>query len=244
MTLLQIRNELGSRINQTDNSGNFVSTIVSTAESDRWINQAFEEVYMRYSLANREKFEQNSTFNIIADQNSYSLGGDAAKALAVIWLGIKFNTDDTDFMRIRPLDYPDTYYVLDREQFTQSSPKYHRTMQVVDTIPTVTLQIDPTPDASVTGGGRLLYIKAPAVLTADGDIPQRIPDQLHKAIIDGAAVNAFKKLGRADQKQDSEEDFTSKVEDFLAQDQSNKQDQNTRPRLRQSHVRRFYRRET
>ena len=53
MTLEEMRNDLGSLINQVDGSSEFASTHISDTEADRWLNQAREEIYMRYALENR-----------------------------------------------------------------------------------------------------------------------------------------------------------------------------------------------
>lgn len=242
MTLAEIRNELGSRINQTDGSGDFASTIITSTEADRWINQAMEQVYMWYALANREKFQQSATFNIVANQNSYTLGGDAATAMAIMWLGIKFNSTDSDFTRVWPMNYPDIYFQTDDEKYVQSDPHYYRTMTTVSSVPTNTIVIDPTPDANVTAGGKLIYLKPPATLSSDSDVPSRIPSQLHKHIVDGAAVNAFYKLERDDRAASFSKRFQSDIQAFIIQDLSNKQDMQTRPRPSVRDIDTFFRR--
>lgn len=219
MTLAQMRNNLGSLINQVDNSGNFSSTIITTAEANRWINQAFEEVYTYYALNDKTIFRQEATLDLEDGVTDYTFGGDATDVLAITWLGIKYSSTDTFFRKAVPRSYPDTL-LIGNETFDESAPVYYRITKKVSGTPTNGIRIDPAPDDNITAGLKLMYIEKPAELSSDSDSPARIPADLHKWIVLGASVNCFYKLEQDNRAEKMESRFQGKLLEFVSNTQT------------------------
>ena len=225
MTLEQLRNDLGSVINQTDSSGDFTSTIITSTEADRWLNQAFEEVYMRYAMANRVKFQRESYADTVADQDTYTFGGDATDLLGILWLGVKYASTDDDYTRARPMSYPDVM-LTGSEERTQTSPVYFRTSEVVSgaTVDGIKFAEGSVPDAAVTDGLKLLYIERPATLSDDADEPDKIPPELDKYIVYGAAEKCFLKMEQDSRASEFEQRFSAGIRSFVTEDQASRSD--------------------
>ena len=98
MTLEELRNDVGSMINQYDDTTeSFVPGFVTNGEVDRWINQAFEDVYKWYALANKGRFSSTATTDAIAGQAIYTLGGDAKDLLAIESVFVYLHPTDTKY---------------------------------------------------------------------------------------------------------------------------------------------------
>ena len=105
MNLKEIRDDIGSRINQyNDAAESFVSGFVTTGELNRWINQSFQDVYKWYALANRGRFSSTATTSTSAGQAVYTLGGDAEDLLAIESVFVLLKSTDTDYTRAYPID--------------------------------------------------------------------------------------------------------------------------------------------
>lgn len=214
MTFDTMRNDLGSLINQVDSSGVFSSTIITTTEADRWLNQAYEEVYMWYALANRVAFQQEATLDLSDGVSDYTFGGDATDVLAVLWLGLKYSATDTYYRRAVPRSYPDTL-LIGNETFDTGAPVYYRVTKKVSGTPINGIKIDPAPTDDVTTGLKIMYLERPAVLTGS-NTPTRIPSELHKWIVLGASVNCFTKLEQDSRAERMQNRFDKKMAEFMA----------------------------
>jgi len=239
MTLQDLRNDLGSLINQVDDSGAFVSSSISTAEADRWINEALRDVYLRYALQNKEALTQRGTFNIEDGIDTYTFGGDGVDILFVTQLGVKYTSTDTYFKRVRPMSYPDTQ-IIGNETYPSDAPVYYRVSKKVSGVPTNGVKLSPEPTEDVTGGAEIYYIEKHPVLVLTTDAVVRLPDNFASLIPYGAAVKAFHKLDLDNRALVMEKMFNGKIEQGIATDQTDSSDTVKRMRLSRTYFDKFY----
>lgn len=223
MTFLELRNDLGSLINQTDDSGVFVSTFITTAEANRWLNEAFQEVYKNYSLANRGRFGIEATANTVEDQDVYTFGGDANDLLAITWVGIKYKAADERHTRAENLDQPKAFQ-SGHEKWSKANPAYFERQIYNESSGHYELGVqfpeDCIPDASVTNGLKVMYLERPPKMENDTDIPEKLPKELHDMIVAGASIKAFKKMGNIETAQQMTGWFDRAVMNLFRQEQS------------------------
>jgi len=224
MTLLEILNDVGSRINQYNAStDSFVSGFVTTAEVKRWANQSFEEIYKWYALANKGRFSVSATVDTVEDQAIYTFGGDAADLLAIESVYIMYDTTDTDYTRVYPIEIND-FVLSGSEKVPSGCPRYSE-IQVYNTdtehyVLGIEFLEDCIPDEAVTDGLKVRYIERPPTMTADTDIPEKLPSELHKLVVIGAAIPAFEKMGDYQAAGYLENKYNSQIKSFFSQEQS------------------------
>lgn len=244
MTLAELRNDLGSTINQYNASSDvFVTGFVTTAEATRWLNQSFEELYKWYALANKGRFSVPATVDSVEDQAIYTFGGDAADLLALESVFIKYDTTDTDYTRAYPIEDSD-FYLVGSETAAQGAPRY-KEIQVYNTdtshyVLAVEFIEEGVPDTAVTGGIKINYIERPPKMTEETDIPEKLPSELHKFIVTGAAVNAFIKMGDTTMADYMENRYNMKIKSFFAQEQSLTSKGVKRIKMSRSDANKFY----
>jgi hypothetical protein len=224
MTLSEIRNDIGSKINQySDETDTFVEGFITETELDRWINQAFEELYMWYALANKGRFSVKATVDTVEDQGVYTFGGDATDLLALESVGIKYSSTDTYYKTAYP-NTPKRFYLEGGEEAAEGAPMYFE-RQIYDSVNeeyvlAIEFPEDCIPDTAVTDGLQVWYIERPPELSTGTDEPQKLPKELHKYIVIGASVPALEKMGEYDQASYLEGKFNTKVKSFFIQDQT------------------------
>jgi hypothetical protein len=224
MTFVQILNDVGSKINQYSTSTDaFVTGFVTTAEAKRWINQSFEDIYKWYALANRGRFSVSATVDTVKDQAIYTFGGDAADLLAIESVFIKYASTDTDYTRVYPIEVND-YLLEGSEKVPQGAPRYTE-LQVYNTdtqhyVLGIEFLEDCIPDPAVTDGLMVRYIERPPLMSADADIPEKLPTELHKLIVIGASIPAFEKMGDFEAAGYLEGKYNSQIKSFFSQEQS------------------------
>lgn len=224
MTLQNLRDDVGSKINQIDEtSGEFITGFITTAEVDRWINQTFQEVYKWYALANRGRFSTVAHTDTVVDQVIYPLGGDAEDCLAIESVGIKETSED-EYYKIATPARPHQFYIHGAEESSLESPIYFET-QIYDEanseyVLAIEFPEDSAPEEAVTDGLEIRYIERPPVLEETTDEPQKLPLELHKLIVTGASVPALEKMGEYDQAGFLEGKFNSQIKTFFMQEQS------------------------
>jgi hypothetical protein len=225
MTLEEIRNDVGSRINQYDDSTDeFVPGFVTEVELNRWINQSFEDIYKWYALANRGRFSVPATTDTVADEAVYAFGGDAEDLLALESVAIKRASTDEDYTRaytLNPLDF----YLVGKEKVPAEAPRFFERQILNTATGNYTLAIefpeDCVPEESITDGIEIRYIERPPLMTGDTDIPEKLPRELHKLLVMGAAIPALEKMNEYDSAAYLEGKLNSKIKSFFSQEQSN-----------------------
>lgn len=239
MTLATLRNDLGSLINQVDDNGDFVASSISTAEADRWINEALRDVYLRYALQNKEALNQRGTFNLEDGVDTYTFGGDGVDILFVTQLGLKYTSTDTFFRRAKPMSFPDTQ-VMGNEEYPADAPVYYRVTKKVSGVPTNGVKLSPEPTEDVTAGAEIYYIEKHPVLALTTDSVVRLPDNFSSVIPYGAAVKALFKLGLGSEALVMKKMFDNGMEQGIATDQSHNSDGVHRMRLSREYFDKFY----
>lgn len=239
MTLTDLRNDLGSLINQVDDNGAFVSSSVSTTEADRWINEALRDVYLRYALQNKEALTQRGTFNLSNGVDTYTFGGDGTDVLFVTQLGVKYTSTDTYYTRVRPMSFPDTQ-VIGNEEYPADAPVYYRVTKKVSGVPTNGIKLSPEPTEDVTGGAEIYYIEAHPALTTGTDTVVRLPNNFASLIPYGAAVKAFYKLDLDNRALTMKKMFDNGLEQGVATDQTHNSDTVHRMKLSRTYFDKFY----
>lgn len=224
MTLAELRNDVGSRINQYDDSTDtFVSGFVTTGEVDRWINQTFEDVYKWYALANRGRFSSTATTDTVANQAVYTLGGDAADLLAIESVFVYLTSTDTTYTRAYPIEAND-YLLVGNEEVPASAPRFmERQIYNSDTGHyelAIEFPSDCIPTEAITDGIKMMYIERPPLMSGDTDVPEKLPRELHKLIVLGASVPALEKMGEFETAAYLEGKLNSAIKSFYLQEQS------------------------
>jgi hypothetical protein len=245
MQLSEIRNNLGSLIDQVDDSGEFVAGHITQNEADDWINQAYERVYMRYVRDNKERFVRESYANTVANQAKYAFDSEADDLLGITWLGIKYSSTDDDYLHIKPADFPDIM-LSGYEEVSETDPLYYRE-SVYDSdsdtyTPGFRLAAGCVPEESVSNGLRLRYIERPNHLDSDTDTPQKIPSEFHQLLVDGAGYKALRKKDQYAQAAEVRTDFQNYTELGIINDPAKLSDGKLTVKPKRSFINRFYKR--
>lgn len=244
MTFEELKNDLGSLINQVDDSGDFVSTFVTEAEAERWLNYAYQDVYKWYATANRDRFTVPAYASTVDEQETYTFGGDATDLLAIAWVGIKYDFTDDDYTRVEKLNKADAFDT-GHEKWGQTNPVYFEVQLYNEDSGNYELGIEfpeaCVPDASVTDGLKIMYIEKPPAMTLDADLPQKLPDELHKYIPIGAGIRAFKKMGEFQKAEELTGWFDRAVLALMSQEQSLTSERTVRVKLSKRDLTNFYR---
>lgn len=244
MTREELKNDFGSLINQVDNSGEFVTSFVTDTEAEKWLNDYYQEVYKWYATANRDRFTTTAYANTVTDQSIYTFGGDAVDLLAIAWVGLKYSNNDTDYRRVEKMNKAD-YYDTGYEKATKTSPIYFE-KQIYNTSSGhyelgVEFPEACIPEESITKGLKVMYIERPARMEEDTDIPEKLPEELHKYISMGAAVKGFMKMGEFAKAEDLTAWFDGAMLGFMAQEQSLSSERTKRVKMPKRDVVNFYR---
>lgn len=242
MTLSELRNDLGSIINQTDTSGDFASTIITTTEADRLINEATLRVYREYALRYPGGLTTTAEGDVVEDQAVYPFGGDANDLLAVSAVFVLINSDDDKLTRAYPLDETE-FYQTGNEEVPEDAPRYIRRNVLVDGVYTNAIEFpeDCIPDHTTTGntGLKIIYLKRPSALTEETDYPQRLPSEYHYIIPYGASVKALLKLGEDERAMRNRTIFEQEIVNMKHSERQDNADQPFRLKISRSDVLRF-----
>lgn len=224
MNLKELRNDVGSRINQYDDATeSFVSGFVTTGEVNRWLNQSFEDVYKWYALANRGRFSSTAFTDTVASQAVYPLGGDAKDLLAIETVYILRTPTDTDYKRVYPLD-TNEFILEGSEKVPKSAPRFiERQIFNTDTNHyelAIEFPEDCIPMETITDGIKIKYIERPPLMVEDEDEPEKLPRELHKLLVLGASVPALEKMGEFEAASYLENKLNGAIKSFYIQEQS------------------------
>jgi len=245
MTLSDLRNDLGSIINQTDTSGDFASTIITTTEADRLINEATMRVFREYALRYPEGLTTTALGDITEDQAVYPFGGDASDLMAILSVFVLVNEDDDELTRAYPLDESE-FYQTGWEKIPEGAPRYIRRNVLVDNIYTSAIEFpaECIPSHTTTGdsGLKIIYLKKPATLVEETDYPQRLPDEYHYIIPYGASVKCLMKMGEDERALRNKALFEQEIVNMKHTDRQDNGDQDFRIKMSRSDALRFYHR--
>lgn len=245
MTLSELRNDLGSIINQTDTSGDFASTIITTTEADRYINEALLRVYREYALRYPDGLTTTAKGDIVEDQAVYPFGGDASTLMAIRSVFVEVDENDDTLTRAYPID-PDEFYLVGNEEVPASAPRYKRLNVLVDDVYTNAIEFpeDCIPDHDTTGdsGLRINYIKRPADLSSDSDSPERLPIQYHYLVAYGASVKCLMKMGEDERAFSNKSLFENELMNMKHSEMQDTSDQPFRIKYPRDDALRFFRR--
>lgn len=246
MNLSEIRNDIGSKINQYDDSTDeFVPGFITETELNRWINQSFEDIYKWYALANRGRFSVPATTDTIAGEAVYAFGGDAEDLLALESVAIKRASTDEDYTRaytLNPLDF----YLVGKEKVPAGAPRFFERQIFNEATGNYVLAIEfpeeCIPEESITDGIEIRYIERPPLMVEDTDIPEKLPRELHKLLVIGAAIPALEKMDEYEKAAYLEGKLNSKIKSFFSQEQSNIKQGGKRIKMSRSDALKFMRR--
>lgn len=245
MTLSELRNDLGSIINQTDTSGDFASTIITTTEADRLVNEATLRVYREYALRYPEGLTTTALGDVIEDQAVYPFGGDASSLMAISAVFVEITDGDDELTRVYPLDEHE-FYQTGWEKIPEDAPRYIRRNVLVDDVYTSAIEFPESciPDHTSTGdtGLKIVYLKQPATLTEETDYPQRLPDEYHYIIPYGASVKALMKMGEDERALRNKALFEQEIVNMKHTDRQDNADKSYRLKMSRSDALRFYHR--
>jgi len=223
MTFKELLDDLGSMINQVDDNGEFVSSFVTETEAKRWLNHYYQETYKWYAVANRDRFAVTAHANTVEDQNVYTFGGDADDLLAIAWVGVKYTPSQTDYVQAQRRNETNVYdtgsekwhklkpIFFEKQIYNESSGHYELGIKFPENC---------VPDQAIEDGLKIQYIEKPPKMVEDLDIPEKLPGELHKNIVMGACIKAFKKMGEYTRADAAEDSFTRAIGSFMSQEQS------------------------
>lgn len=244
MTFLDLKNDFGSLVNQVDSSGLFVSTFITENEAERWLNQAYMDVYKWYAVANRKRFATTSYANTVEDQAIYTFGGDADDLLATAWVGIKYESSDSHYKRAENAN-KSKVYETGAEEWSKLNPIYFERVIYNSAAGKYKIAIefpkDCVPEKSVTKGLKVDYIERPPKMVNADDIPEKLPEELHSYISLGASGKGFRKMGDFEKAEQITNWFDSSVLSFLTQEQSLTSEKTKRIKLSRQDLSKFYR---
>lgn len=244
MTFAELRNDFGSLINQVDNSGDFVSSFITTAEADRWLNQYYMETYKWYATANRKRFATTGYANTVEDQAVYTFGGDAVDLLATAWVGIKYEATDEKHRRAENLNQTKAFET-GMEEWSKLKPVYFERTIYNETTGHYEIAIEfperCVPEESVTKGIKVEYIERPPTMANDNDMPEKLPEELHAFIPSGAAIKGLKKMGEYQKAEQLMNWYDRSVLGFITQEQSLTSEKSKRIKMSNADLAKFYR---
>lgn len=116
------------------------------------------------------------------------------------WIGVKYASTDKDFTRCVVAEDRDLYIDArgrnTNDSFSQKTPTYTFETVSVSSLPTSGIKIQPFNwQEAISEGVFVRYIKKPAIMTNNTDIP-RLPIGHHKILVYGATADALRKLGK------------------------------------------------
>ena len=222
MTRKEIRDELGSLINQvSESTGDFVAGFITEAEANRWAQEAYEEGYMRYGRITKKTFKRTSYADTAVDLATYVLGGDATDAMVIDRVGIKYNSTDEDYIRSTKVD-DNNFFEFGTEEGSQLAPQHMEHSVYVTTDgnyqPAIEFVTGCIPDAVVTDGIEIVYRERPPIFTTDDDEVQKVPIELQRSMPLYAAYKAFSKIGDQAESDRYLSLFEKKVSDYVDND--------------------------
>jgi len=243
MTLSELRNDLGSVINQTDTSGDFASTIITTTEANNFINEAALRVYREYALKYPTGLTTTAVGDLTDEQAVYPFGGDASSCMAILSVFVQIDSADEKLTRAYPLQ-EEEYYETGWEQIPASAPRYIKREILVDGVYASAIEFpeDCVPDHTTTSnsGLKIIYLKRPSAMTEATDYPQRLPSEYHYMISYGASVKAFFKLGQKDDALTMRSLFEQEIINMKHTDRQEHGDQPFRLKVSRSDTLRFH----
>lgn len=198
MTLLELKKYVGRKCNIMTQGGVFVDGLVSEADIAEHINNAY--YYLQLQLAEKypENFTVQATQSLEADVSLYAIGGEASDTILPVYVGIKYDTTDTNFTRCTRRSYKQLFSTSTSEEgFAQSTPYYY-----LGTIKNSTtgvlvpaIGIVPTPDTTVTDGLLMRYTELADNLDDAADIPYAVPATAHELIAKKAVADVWEQKG-------------------------------------------------
>lgn len=182
------------------------STTLEDADLLRIANKYYLPLVRELVDLNEDLYAEISTANLVANQREYVLptdnttstyGGGLIKLQRV---EINYTGDSTDWKVMDPISLQEiaTATKLDADinsTFDESDPKYWFKDRSV--------WVAPVPDAAVTTGLYIYWIKRPNEMTADTAIPE-LPKDFLNILAEGMLIDVYRKYGRTAESKDAE----------------------------------------
>jgi len=168
----------------------FVRYYLNEPTAELWSDVELKEYINRgylHLVANTDYIEDSSSMFITASTQFYSLPTACIKPLIV-----QFDDDaDGEYDTLPYASFKEVYRIAGDDLWTKTdTPDYWFLWQRK-------IGFYPTPDTTITDGGKILFVKRPTELSATTDSPD-IPDQFQEGIIFYAAEQASIKARRFD----------------------------------------------
>lgn len=169
--------------------------------------------------------------------HEFALGGNAADARYVKKVAVKYSTSDQYYKSCEWIGV-DRVYQRGDEVYNVYAPQTYKTNLKVSGAFVPAIGIVPEPTVPITRGIQLTYLEVPKRMDTNTDVPE-LPLASQHALVDGATVNALRKLRRYDEVAPYLADWQqgkAEVAAFYArsrvQNQSGKRDNNYLLRIR------------
>jgi hypothetical protein len=187
MTFLEIKTQVARKCGLLNYAGAYVDGMVSETDLEDLINTRYREMFVQIAEKYPYMFEVEGIFDTVASQAQYTLSGDASDIYELKYVGIKFNSTDTDYSEVDRIEFdiahPDK---INTDLFSEANPKYYRTAakSSVDGALTDSIVFLPVPATTVTNGGYIRYLETPAKMTSDTHTPSMLPLTAHSLLVE------------------------------------------------------------
>src|SRR3990167_3968064 len=171
---------------------NRTSTDLTDATLIPIANKTLREIYSALIGTNEDWYAEIATFDIVANQREYTLPADSGSTPwgggAVKVLKVELQLDGTNWTIANPAklgSIPSAYNETDIVgQFSNANPFY--------TVFDNSFFVFSGTIAAVTGGGRIIYIKRPAEVTATSDTPD-LPNEFLAVLATGILRDVYER---------------------------------------------------
>lgn len=189
MTLDNIRKSVGRKCSLLDSSGNFVDGLVLEADLTAMANERWRYLHLKYANKFPEALTVEVYQDLVADQSRYTLNTDTQTEFDLLYVGIKYSSDDDYYKRVMPKSYKQLFNSnTDVSGHSESNPYYYivpaEIVAPATTISRRAIELVPEPDTAVTDGLMYRIIEMPTDMSGDDDTPYTLPSIMHELIVD------------------------------------------------------------
>ena len=178
--------------------GVFVDGLVSEADIAEYINNAYHYIQLQLAEKYPDSLTVEATQALEEDVSLYAIGGEALDTILPLYIGIKYNSTDTEFTRCTRRSYKQLFPDgTSEEGFTESKPYYYMGTIKNNTTGVLVpaIGIVPTPETTISGGLFMRYTELASNLDEATDEPYAVPPTAHELIAMKAITDVWEQKG-------------------------------------------------
>lgn len=198
MTRAQLKTYIARKCALLNSANTYVDGLVSETDLNDLLNIQYKTLFMELAEKYPFEYEVTAKMDTVADQQTYTLGGDMTDSFVITYVGIKYASTDTKYTRVRRLDFNTAHEGdIDTSIFSVSSPRYyHGTVKYTsDDKLYKSISLLPIPDASVENGLYFRYTEIPQDMDEDTDEPYNLPATAHKLLAESVIADVWEIKG-------------------------------------------------